>query len=382
MALFDVITKEKSDDNIIWKYPKNKFNTSSQLIVHESQEALFFSNGKALDLFGPGKYTLETDIIPILNKIIQIPTGFKSPFRSEIYFIDKSEQKSRWGTSSKIQFLDPIYKFPLEIGACGEMRFVIDDSRKLILKLVGIHKNFTSTSIDDFFESQILMKVKTYIAQIITQEKISIFELDQQLEKFSEELQKKLEFDFDEFGIKLNKFFVTTIAKPEEDRQYLEFKELYFKQTVALAEAELKQKIDIIEEDTKAKKTVMASQAMATKRKQEGYSYQEEQGYKIGEKVAENQAVGQFTNMGVGIGMMSGIATPVSDKVSQQVTGAFATVESNANICSHCQTENAKDASFCKRCGSKLMKERICPHCGNLLDPDSVFCGKCGEKVN
>lgn len=139
MALFDVITKEKNDDKIVWKYPKNKFNTSSQLIVHESQEALFFSNGKALDLFGSGKYTLETDIIPILNKIIQIPTGFKSPFRSEVYFIDKSEQTSRWGTSSKIQFLDPVYKFPLEIGACGEMRFVIDDSRKLIVKLVGIN---------------------------------------------------------------------------------------------------------------------------------------------------------------------------------------------------------------------------------------------------
>ncbi len=380
MALFDVITKEKIDDKIIWKYPKNKFSTSSQLIVHESQEALFFSNGKALDLFGPGKYTLQTDIIPLLNKIIQIPTGFKSPFRSEVYFIDKSEQTSRWGTSSKIQFLDPVYKFPLEIGACGEMRFVIDDSRKLILKLVGINKNFDSTNIDDFFSSQILMKVKTYIAQIITTEKISIFELDQQLEKFSDELQKKLEKDFEEFGIKLKKFFVTTIRKPEEDRQYLEFKELYFKQTVALAEAELKQKLDIIEEDTKAQKAIIESNAMATKRRQEGYSYQEEHSYKIGEKVAENEAMGQFTNMGVGLGMMSGIGSSVSEKVNNQVTGAFATVEDSI-ICPNCNTRNSQDTIFCKKCGTKFIKERKCKSCGNKLDDDSIFCGKCGERV-
>lgn len=381
MALFDVITKEKNDDKIVWKYPKNKFNTSSQLIVHESQEALFFSNGKALDLFGSGKYTLETDIIPILNKIIQIPTGFKSPFRSEVYFIDKSEQTSRWGTSSKIQFLDPVYKFPLEIGACGEMRFVIDDSRKLIVKLVGINKNFDSTNIDDFFSSQILMKVKTYIAQIITTEKISIFELDQQLEKFSEELKERLENDFSEFGIKLNKFFITNIAKPEDDRQYLEFKELYFKQTVALKEAELKQKIDIIEEDTKAKRKVISSQAEATKRLQEGYTYQEEQSYKIGEKVAENQAMGQFTNMGVGLGMMAGIGGPLSDKVSKQVTSVFAITENNNILCNNCNTINQPGTLFCKRCGTKFNIEKRCPQCGNKLDEDSIFCNKCGERV-
>lgn len=225
------------------------------------------------------------------------------------------------------------------------------------------------------------MKVKTYIAQIITTEKISIFELDQQLEKFSEELKERLENDFSEFGIKLNKFFITNIAKPEDDRQYLEFKELYFKQTVALKEAELKQKIDIIEEDTKAKRKVISSQAEATKRLQEGYTYQEEQSYKIGEKVAENQAMGQFTNMGVGLGMMAGIGGPLSDKVSKQVTSVFAITENNNILCNNCNTINQPGTLFCKRCGTKFNIEKRCPQCGNKLDEDSIFCNKCGERV-
>lgn len=380
MALFEVIRKTKADGNLIWRYPKRNFNTLSQLIVQESQEAVFFSNGKALDLFGPGKYTLNTNNIPILRNFINLPTGGKSPFTCEVYFIDKSINSSRWGTSSKIEFLEPKYNFPIAIGACGEFRFTIEDSRKLLVKLVGINKDFDAENIDEFFQSNILTRVKTYIAQITMKEKISIFEIDQQLEKFSEELKEKLEKDFEEFGIKLEKFFVTNIAKPEDDKQYLEFKELYFKQTVRLAEAELQQKIDIIGSETEAKKTIIASDALATKRRQEGYTYQEEQGYKIGEKVAENQAVGQFTNVGVGLGMMSGIGAPVSDKVSKQVSAAFMTMDGNL-VCPSCNSENDKGSLFCNKCGNKLARENVCQKCGAQLQEGSLFCNKCGERV-
>ena len=282
MALIQIIKKDFDDDNLIWRFPDTKFNTSSQLIVHEAQEAVFFSNGKALDLFQPGKYTLETNNIPLLRKIINIPTGGKSPFQCEVYFIDKSEKTMRWGTKSRIEFLEPTYKFPISIGACGDMRFTIEDSRKILLKLVGVKKNFDFENIDDFFESQILVKVKNYIADIITEEKISIFEIDKKLVKFSEEIKEKLEDDFKEFGIKLNKFFITTISKPEEDEQYLRFKKLYFDRKVAVAEAGVQQEIDVIKQETEKKKEIIASEARAQRRNIEGYSYQEEQAYNIG----------------------------------------------------------------------------------------------------
>ena len=150
MALFEVIKKTKSDDFIVWKYPKTNFNTGSQLIVDESQEALFYSTGKALDLFGSGKYTLSTNNIPLIRNLLNIGTGFKTPFTCHVYFIDLTEKQSRWGTSSKIEFLEPIYNFPIKIGACGEFRFKVVDSRKLVLKLVGVDKNFDKTTINEF----------------------------------------------------------------------------------------------------------------------------------------------------------------------------------------------------------------------------------------
>ena len=136
--MLDVIKYEGNNDIIIWKYEKEDFNFGSQLIVHESQEAVFFMNGQALDSFGPGKYVLETENLPILSKFINIPTDGTTPFHCEIYFINKVEHLAiKWGTDSKIQFMEPHYNFPLSIGANGEMAITISDGRKLLIKLVG-----------------------------------------------------------------------------------------------------------------------------------------------------------------------------------------------------------------------------------------------------
>ena len=379
MAIFDVIRKDKEDGNLVWKYPKVNFNTGAQLVVDESQEALFYSTGKALDLFGPGKHTLSTNNIPILRGLLNLPTGGKTPFTCQVYFIDVSEKKSRWGTPSKIEYLEPIYNFPIKIGACGDFRFQVEDSRKLILKLVGIKKNFTEQNIDDFFSSEILVKVKSYLANIIKEEKISIFEIDGQLEKISKELKDKLVEDFAEYGIKLNDFFVTTILKPEEDRQYQEFKELYYKKGVGLATANINKELEIVGASTEAEKDVIASDARARSRSQEGYTYQEEKQFEIGKEVAKNEAVGQFTNMGVGLGMMSGVGTTVGDKVSKTVAGAFAKVDST---CPSCGSVNPANAKFCKKCGTPLEAPSLfCTNCGAKLDSDSAFCPECGKKV-
>ena len=380
MAIFDVIKKNKDDNNIIWRYPKRNFNTGSKLIVNESEEALFYSTGKALDLFGPGKYTLETNNIPLLRRILNIPTGGKTPFTCDVYFIDKTMQQFKWGTPSKLEFLDPVYKFPISIGACGEVRFQVDDSRKLLIKLVGIKKNFESENIEEFFTSQILVKVKSYLANIIEKEKICIFEIDSKLKEISENLKVSLISDFDEYGIKLEGFFLTNIAKPEDDKQYLKFKELYFKKGVLIADAQVEKDLSKIEAEKEAQKVKIDAEAQATKRSLEGYSYQQEKGYEIGKEVARNEAIGQYTNLGVGLGMISGMSGAVGDKISNTVTGAF--INSN-NICSKCGTENKPKSKFCKKCGNILgTSSEYCTYCGEKLDNDSDFCPKCGKKVD
>ncbi len=319
----DIIKYEGDNSTFIWKHPCEDFNSLTQLIVHESQEALFFMNGQALDLFGPGRHTLETQNIPKLGKVLNRTTDGETPFHCEVYFINKSEQMNiKWGTDSKVQYIEPTYGFPLSIGASGEMSLRAEDSRRLLVKLVGTENFLGQQKLVSFFRSFLMARVKTYIAQVIKTNAINIFEIDENLTLFSESIKNLLVDDFADYGIALEQFFVTNIARPDGDRQYEKFKELHFRQYADIAEAKLRQQTDIIYAQTEAQKTVIASQAMATKRAQEGYTYQQERGFDVAEMVAQNEAVGEFTNMGVGLGTMAGVGGAVGGMVGAQMQDA------------------------------------------------------------
>ena len=94
MAIQEVIKYEGDNDILIYKHPAEDFNTLSQLIVHESQEAVFFSDGQALDSFKAGRYTLETKNIPLISKLRNLVTGGVSPFHTEVYFAMSSISSS------------------------------------------------------------------------------------------------------------------------------------------------------------------------------------------------------------------------------------------------------------------------------------------------
>lgn len=327
----DIIKYEGDNSTFIWKHPCEDFNTLTQLIVHESQEAIFFMNGQALDLFGPGRYTLETQNIPLLGKVLNRTTGDKTPFHCEVYFINKTEQMSiKWGTDSKVQYIDPTYGFPLQIGASGEMSLRVEDSRKLLIKLVGTENYLGQQKLISFFRSFLMTRVKTYIAQVMKSNAINIFEIDENLTAFSENIHKLLIPDFADYGVSLERFFVTTVVKPDGDRQYEKFKELHFRQYADIAEAKLRQQTAVIDAQTEAQRVVIDSQAQATKRMQEGYTYAQERGFDVAEKVAENEAVGQFTNMGVGLGTMAGVGGAVGSVVGNAVNGAMNAAEQPA----------------------------------------------------
>lgn len=248
----------------------------------------------------------------------------KTPFHCEVYFINKTEQMSiKWGTDSKVQYIDPQYGFPLQLGASGEMALRVADSRKLLIKLVGTENALGQQKLVSFFRAFLMARVKTYIAQVIKANAINVFEIDEHLTAFSEQLQALLLPDFAEYGITLARFFVTNIVKPDGDRQYEKFKELHFRQYADIAEAKLRQQTDLIHAQTEAQKLVIDSKAQATKRQQEGYTYAQERGFTVAEKVAQNEAVGQFTNMGVGLGTMAGVGGAVGSVVGGAVNQAM-----------------------------------------------------------
>ena len=90
----------------------------------------------------------------------------------------------KWGTDSKVQYIEPTYGFPLSIGANGEMSLRAEDSRKLLLKLVGTENNLSQQKLVSFFRSFLMTRVKTYIAQVMKSSAINIFEIDESLETY------------------------------------------------------------------------------------------------------------------------------------------------------------------------------------------------------
>jgi len=322
--IFQIVKYEGDNSTFIWKSPIEDFNTGTQLIVHESQEAIFFMNGQALDLFGPGRYTLETQNIPLVRKFLNKPTDDQTPFHCEVYFINKTEQMSiKWGTDSQVQYMDPTYKFPLKIGASGEMSLRVKDSRKLLVKIVGTENSLVQAALTSMFRAFLMAKVKPYLAQIMQNSQFGIFKVDSHMGEISNALHKQLLPDFMDYGISLERFLVTTIAKPEGDIAYEKSRDILIRQYSDPAEAELNQKVGLIDERTSAQRMVINAGAKATSRQLERITKQEELAFEVAKEVAKNPSIATSTNAGIGLGMMFGVAGGMGSVVGDITTAAL-----------------------------------------------------------
>lgn len=269
LKIADIIKYEGDNSTFVWKHPCEDFNSLTQLIVHESQEAVFFMNGQALDLFGPGRHTLDTQNIPKISKFLNRTTGGETPFHCEVYFINKTVQMAiKWGTDSKVRFLDPNLGIPLEIGACGELNLAVADSRKLLLKLVGTMNGIAwgengiglTKSIQNSFRPLISTAVKTHLSNSIKLNNINILEIDENLELLSQVLRQSIIGGFEEYGLTIPEFYITNVLLPEDDPNFKRMRELHtvsFQTRIIQAEALVKSaKADAEAEITAAQRKI------------------------------------------------------------------------------------------------------------------------------
>lgn len=291
-GIASVIKYEGDNDTLIWKHPIEDFNMGSQLIVHESQEAIFFRDGQALDLFGAGRYTLETFQLPIMEKMYQLPSDSEKTFHSEVYFINKAQQMSfRWGTSKKVTLIDPNSQAPIAIGARGIFNFRVSNSRKMLLKLVGTTSGMnradffgenaetTKSHARDYFRSIVQLGVSTKLAEVITEQKLDILQIDQQKMKLSLSLKEALTSYFDDYGMEITEFLVEGIVLPQPGelgydvvqtliklRQANLQKSVIATETdIKLSEIEAKKTIDIRTEENKVEVETAHREVVAAK---------------------------------------------------------------------------------------------------------------------
>ncbi len=404
MSVLDVIKYEGGNDVLVWKHPAEDFNTSSTLIVHESQEAIFFKNGQIADCFGAGRYVLKTENIPLLRKLINLPTGGVSTFHCEVYFVNKVERMAlKWGTDSKVQFIEPTYNFPMEIGASGDMAVKIIDAAPFLVRLVGMETMLTPEGLLTYFRGILMNRVKSYLARTIKEQQLNIFEIDSQLDVLSEAIHAKLREDFREYGLDLTVFVIRTVVRPEDDRGYCQLKEAMASRYTDVFQAQTDQQTAWIRKQTEAQSKVIMAQAEAQKRQLEGYTYQEERAFDVAERAVSNESAGNFTNMGIGLGMMAGIggavgganrgmeggamsgfqaagpaAAPVPPQAqAPQMQAAQPQTQAGARICPHCSTSLPAAARFCFACGAQLPP--VCKVCGKELPEGARFCLYCGQ---
>ena len=312
-GLASIIKYEGDADTLVWKHPIEDFNLGSQLIVHESQEAIFFRDGQALDLFGAGRYTLETQQLPILEKLYSLPTDTEGTFHSEVYFFNLIHQMAiKWGTPEKINMLEPMTGAPISIGARGVLNFKIANARKLLLKLVGTGGKLTRQDlmedgeghIKNYFRSLIQLTVSTNLANIITAEKMDILQLDQQKMRLSAALLNAIQQSFEEYGLVVTEFLVMGIMLPQRgDLGYdalqtilqMRQKDLT-KSAIAtetelkLAELEAKKQLDIRIQENVAEVEIAHRKAVAQKGETSVLEAQYAGQVKVAEATGETQA--------------------------------------------------------------------------------------------
>lgn len=218
MAISEVIKYNGGPDIFAWKYPSEELGTWTQLIVNELQAAILFKDGKAFDIFESGTHTLETAKIPLLNKLINLPFGGRSPFTAEVWYINKAcFLDIKWGTPTPIQIQDPKYGVFVPVRSSGVFRIQIADPRKFMIKLVGTMPAFDQNSIADYFKRLQITMLKDSISSYLVQNQISVLEINEYIRALSSYMKERFVQAIQEYGIRLDSFLVRDINVPKDD---------------------------------------------------------------------------------------------------------------------------------------------------------------------
>ncbi|MGE4282670.1 MAG: SPFH domain-containing protein [Clostridia bacterium] len=353
LAIIDVIKFNGIANRnwLVYRYPGDSFVFGTQLIVNEGQIAVFVKGGRALDYFSAGTYTLSTQNIPILQSLINIPFGGRTPFTAEIYFINKTAKLDvLWGTSDPISLIDPKYAVRLRVRAFGQFGIRISDYRIFLTELIGAVGNDRIVKYDtviNYFKGVIVNKVKTIIADIIINQKISVLEIAPRLEEMSDISQKRLSSEFERFGIEIVNFYFSSVNFPDEDFAII---------NKILGE---KAAFDIIGDNR----------------------YNVKRSFDVMETVAGNESGGNIAAAGIGLGLGAGAGLAVGNTFAN-AAGSVMSTPAKAQTCSKCGAMNAEGTKFCSDCGEKLVTAKIeCYSCRTLVDDNVKFCPNCGNSM-
>ncbi len=281
----DVIQFNGQPDDLVWKFPYNNISTAAQLVVNQSQEAIFLKGGEVADIFGPGTKTLSANNIPILQKLINLPFGGNTPFVAEVWFISKTVRRNlKFGTERPIDIWDPMIQNSVPVRAFGQYGIRISDSAAFVREMVGTLHLFNTEDIIDQFRSDIVQALSERINNFMTEEQVSVVTINGKLSAVSKYILEQINDEFSRYGIEVTNLKVENINYDKSDPQVARILEGY---------------------------------AKAKERAVQGFTYQQERQFDILESAAANEGTsGDTMGAGMGLGLGVGIGAAFNAQIN------------------------------------------------------------------
>jgi membrane protease subunit (stomatin/prohibitin family) len=333
---------DDSSNTLLYRFPvqDQEIKNGAQLIVRESQTAVFVVEGQIADLFPPGRYTIDGGNTPILTKLGAWKYGFNSPFKAEVYFVNtKQFTDLKWGTPNPVMMRDADFGM-VRLRAFGIYSMRVADARSFIKEIAGTNSRFVTEDI----EGQLKRTLVGGFSDSLAEAKIAALDLASNYDELSKFVRTKLNDDFKAFGLELTKFVIENISLPQEVEAAMD------------------------------KRTSMGVIGDVGR-------YTQFQAADALRDAAQNPSGGAGTGAGLGAGFAIGnaMAGAMTDAMKQSKgTGAPAGVS-----CPKCGAANSGSAQFCNECGAKMTAAGAtvpCVKCGAALPAGTKFCNECGSK--
>lgn len=293
---------------LLLRYPYDNLSTSARVTVQEGQKMVFCSEGMYSDCFEPGSYTLSTNNIPFLEKLVNLPFGGKSAFKTTVFCVTTTRQRfagddGGWGVNLTVRdFTFGDEGVTINIGAYGSYEFRIINPIAFIRQYSGTEHELTLDEFAGKFRETVSQRIKPALSKYFSTQKISITEVNNYLMEMSDGTRKLLNEYMEEYGIELTNFDIEAVNPMEDDPNYQR----------------------IIAAQTSAGEMDLESRALARKRAREGYNYQQERQFDVMEGAANNTgAAGTMMGAGMGMGMGFGMGGAFGAQMGGMAQGAF-----------------------------------------------------------
>jgi membrane protease subunit (stomatin/prohibitin family) len=301
----------------------------SQLIVEESQQAIFLRDGKALDTFGPGRHTLATQNLPLLTTLLSLPFGGTSPFQAAAIFVNtKTFLDLKWGTKEPVVYRDRELAM-VRLRAFGKFAVRVREPQLFVNTLVGSMNLYTTDGVESYFKDVIVARLTDLLGETLD----TIFELPRLYDEIGTALRARVAEDFGRYGIELVDLFLGAITPPEEVQKVIDDRS-------GMAAAG----------DLDAFMKFKAAQA-------------------VGDLAQAGGGEGSTVGAGLGAGLGAGFGMMIPGMMREAMGAPASSPAAPApNAAPAAPAAAAGTPAFCFACGAKLPPgARFCPACGTKV---------------